>query len=136
MAGRKTKLTPELVQVSKDYLKANDALGQAALLPTIERLALTLGVSRDSLYEWSGKKTKLGKEFSDILEQLKASQADKLIQNGVVGRYNSTITKLMLSKHGYVESQQIDHTTKGQPMPLLGGTTPLPDEDEEESKSE
>jgi hypothetical protein len=72
-------------------------------IPTIEGLAVHLGVSRDTLYEWEDKYP----DFSDILEQLRAAQADQLIQNGLIGYFNSTITKLMLTKHGYADRQEL-----------------------------
>ncbi|MCA1565833.1 MAG: DNA-packaging protein [Acidobacteria bacterium] len=107
--GRPTKLTADLIEVANAYLDLNDQLGPAALLPTIERLALTLGVHRDTLRVWGDE----SQEFSAILERLRASQADKLLQNGLTGRYNSTIVKLVLTKHGYVEKQEVDQNVKG-----------------------
>src|SRR4051812_31303790 len=69
-------------------------------LPTIEGLAVHLGVSRQTLYDWSDEKSvRYQPEFSDILEQLMAAQASQLVQNGLVNNYNPTITKLMLTKH-------------------------------------
>ena len=53
-------------------------------------------------------------EFHDIFEQLRAAQASQLIQNGLVNNYNSTITKLMLTKHGCNDKSEVDHTTKGE----------------------
>lgn len=110
--GRPTSLTPEIIERAWEYVDASDNMGVQTLLPTIERLALTLGVSRDSLYEWGI----LSDEFSDILNKLRAIQADKLIQNGLLNRYTPVMTKLLLSKHGYVEkseqeqSGEIKHT--------------------------
>lgn len=75
-------------------------------LPTIEGLAVYLNINRDTIYAWC----KEHKEFSDIIEKLKESQADKLLNNGLSGDYNSTIVKLMLSKHGYTEKQEMEHT--------------------------
>lgn len=79
-------------------------------LPTVEQLAHTLGISRDSLYE--------RKEFSDILERLKQVQAHLLINKGLIGDYNSTIAKLLLSsKHGYVEKTEVQRTDN--PLKIL-----------------
>ena len=47
---------------------------------------------------------------------MKAAQASQLIQNGLVNNYNATITKLMLTKHGYRDKQEVDHTTDGKPI--------------------
>lgn len=85
-----------------------DRSADRVLLPTIEGLANTLEVSRDSLYEWESDK-----DFSDILEKLRQCQAEKLIQLGLQGRYNATIAKMMLSKHGYVEKSEVDNNING-----------------------
>lgn len=86
-------------QMYENKLKVN--------LPTIEGLAYTLDVSRSTIYLWKEDH----KEFSDILEKLLAKQAFLLINNGISGAYNSTITKLMMTKHDYRDSQE--HTGKG-----------------------
>ena len=91
-------------------------------LPTIEGLAVHLSVARSTIYEWR----KEHPEFSDILEQLLALQASMLIQNGLKGEFNSTITKLMLSKHkgedGQPYTDKSDITSGGQPItPLTDG---------------
>ena len=72
---------------------------------------------RDTIYEWA----KQDPDFSDIVRRLMQSQADKLLQNGLAGRWNASITKLILSKHGYVEKQETDLRVKEMPKPLLGG---------------
>jgi hypothetical protein len=122
-----------MMVTATEYLDKNDSLGAAALLPTIERLALTLGVHRDTLQEWE----KVSPEFSVILERLRASQADKLLQNGLANRWNSTITKLVLSKHGYVEKQATDLTTNGKelPAPILGAAGAVQPHDSDDEAS-
>lgn len=81
-----------------------------AKLPTKGGLARHLGVARDTLYDWSSTYP----EFSDIMEELGAEQEDRLINNGLSGDYNPTIAKVLLTKHGYADKQEIDHTTKGE----------------------
>jgi hypothetical protein len=96
---------------------------QKNYLPTIEGLAVHLGVARATLYDWADPKSdRFHAEFSHIFEQLKAAQASQLIQNGLVNNYNPTITKLMLTKHGYNDKAQVDHTSDGKPIaaPIVG----------------
>ncbi len=76
--------------------------------------ALDLGVARSTIYEWA----KEHKEFSDILEDILSTQERMLLVNGLNGEYNSTIAKLVLSKHGYRESQDITSDNKAV-APLL-----------------
>ncbi|MDF7387072.1 DNA-packaging protein, partial [Proteus mirabilis] len=51
----------------------------------------------------------LGREFSDTLDGIMAFQEMKLINSGLAGDFNATITKLMLANHGYSEKQEVDH---------------------------
>lgn len=77
-------------------------------LPTIEGLAFYLGVARSSIYLWQ----KSHPEFSDIIERLHQKQAAGLINNGLAGNYNPTIAKVLLTKHGYTDKQEIDQKTE------------------------
>jgi len=116
--ARPTKMSPELLKMAQQYVADNDTMNPTTLLPTIERLSIILDVHKDTLYEWE----KEDKGFSDVLRKLRAAQADKLLQNSLIGRYNAVITKLMLSKHGYVEQTQQD--VKVQDVtPILGGAS-------------
>lgn len=106
--ARPTKLTPELLEKAEKYLADNDALGPAALLPTVERLCLILDIDRDTYYEWEHKRP----QFTGIARRLRLSSADKLQQNSLAGRWNPLISKLLLSKHGYVEESKVDQKTE------------------------
>jgi len=123
--GRPTKLTPELIQKAKDYLKScvdtdedkEHGINKKVRLPSIGGLAVALEVRRETLHAWD----KEDEEFSNILEQLRAIQEERLINSGLSGDYAPTITKVILTKHGYREG--IDQTTndKDLPQPILGG---------------
>lgn len=76
-------------------------------LPTVEGLAVRLGVSRETLYAWARDAGK--GEFSDIIERLRAEQAERLINQGLAGNYNATIAKLLLAKHGYKDERKEEH---------------------------
>lgn len=85
-------------------------------LPTIEGLASFLGVNKTTLYEWE----KDHPEFSNALDQIRQEQAQRLINNGLSGDYNSTIAKLILSSnHGMRERVDSDLTSNGKPIPIL-----------------
>lgn len=141
-AGRPTEYTPELLKKAKKYLAdCKDETEQQVIglsvkgtelyknklivnLPSIEGLARYLNVHRDTLYEWE----KEHEEFSDILEAVRAEQAERLINNGLSGDYNPTITKLMLTKHGYSDKTEL--TGKDgkdlMPTPILASLLNVP----------
>jgi len=79
-------------------------------LPSIEWLAKYIGVSRSNIYKWRDEHPM----FSDILEQILEEQADRLINMWLAGRYNWTITKLLLAKHWYIEKQEVENNLKGE----------------------
>jgi hypothetical protein len=106
-------MTKELVEQARAYLDDTKTF-VSTMLPTIEGLSLDLHISRDTIYEWEKLDTELGKEFSDIVDELRAAQGQKLIQNSLQGRYNPSISKLILSgKHGYVEKTEVDQNVSG-----------------------
>jgi hypothetical protein len=147
--ARPTKLTEELVAKAGEYLdtcedkftvvgegKATTVI-QEVNLPTIEGLALHLGLHRDTIYEWekvpeaealvpdeltetaigeAAEQYRLREEFSDIVTRVRQEQAKRLINKGLGGQYNPQIGKTLLSKHGYSEKTEIDHTSKGEQL--------------------
>jgi len=119
-AGRPVEYTPEFTMNAKLYLAScvdsieefHKTRGDASdtyerhvkvKLPSIEGLAVYLKIHKDTIYEWE----KIHPEFSDVLNDLRHQQADKLIVNGLSGDYNPTIAKLLLAKHGYVEKSEL-----------------------------
>jgi len=112
--GRPTKLTRELVDKAAAYVLETDNFYPGSLLPTVERLSLILNVDPDTLYDWSSKEdpTPLQQEISEILKRLKRTQADKLVQLGLAGKYNPVITKLMLTKHDYSDKSTVEEKSE------------------------
>ena len=106
---RPTKYEEDTPQKVIDYLGAYEEVGD--VIPSIAGLALYLGISRETIYDWSAQKGKAA--FSDTLKKLQAEQEAKLLANGLLGKYNPTITKLILYNHKYADSAKVDHTTKG-----------------------
>lgn len=139
--GRPTKLTPKLVKKARAYLaectdsvkwhedpKTHAKLAvQTVKLPTIEGLAYYLHVHRDTLYDWE----KHDRRISDILEDVRQVQADRLLNKGLGGSYNSTIAKMLLSsKHNYIERTAKDIDARVTlPKPILGGISNVPGDD-------
>lgn len=74
--------------------------------PNAGGLARHLGVHRDTLYEWS----KIYPEFKSVLKAMNAEQLDRVLNGGLDGTYNSTISALIAAKHGY--KREISNTIK------------------------
>jgi len=125
--GRPTKYSEEILVKAQEYLDSCEDIDRQIVkqtnsekgyemyenklvvkLPSIEGLARFLNISRSTIYKWAEEK----KEFSDILEDLLVKQAERLLNNGLSGDYNSTIAKLILTKHGYVEKTATEHSGK------------------------
>lgn len=93
-----------------------------ANFPTIEGLALKLNIARRTIYEWADRYP----DFNHMVEWLQSKQAEMILKNSASGNYNPMIAKLILSKHGYKESQEVDVTSKGEKV--VGFTYVAPEE--------
>lgn len=101
--GRPSKLTDELMNKAQDYADFGyEEQGDA--VPSVAGLAVYLGVGRSTIYDNKSA-------FSDILEQIAQKQEQKLINGGLLGGFNATIVKMMLTKHGYSDKQVVDNTS-------------------------
>lgn len=97
-------------------------------VPSKGGLAVHLKVARETLYDWANKYP----EFSDIMERLGSQQEKELISKGLDGSYNPTISKVLLTKHGYREGIE-QSGADGKPLnenvadaitKIYGGTEP------------
>lgn len=112
--GRPSKLA-ESIEKAKEYLMGGyEAVGD--VVPSVAGLACYLGISRSTAQEYA----KDNAEFSGTLEAIKTLQENKLINKGLVGDFNPTITKLMLANHGYSDKAEIDNKSSD------GSMTPKP----------
>lgn len=95
----------ELTQRIQEYM---DFLMECKRFPTNAGLAHWLGVSRDTLNEYSRKKG-----FSDVVAQFDNFSEDMWLQN--LTRPNSTGTAFYL-KNRFAYADTIDHTSGGKPI--------------------
>jgi len=112
-AGRPTKYTAELLEAARSYVDGGYA-EQGDPAPLIAGLAINLGISRETVYAWASQDDK--GEFSDIVSDLMATQERKLLQGGLSGEFNASITKLALTKHDY--SDKSENTLQGGDKPI------------------
>lgn len=101
--GRPSKYDDSMIQIAQDYI---DSCGREATeLPTIEGLALKLGINTDTIVEWA----KEHDEFSVTIKELKEKQKDQLINDGMYGgkEVNSTMAIFLLkANHGMMETEK------------------------------
>ena len=105
--GRPTKYTPELLVKAHEYV--DGAWKEDDAVPMIVGLALHCDISKALVYEWMKNADK--EEFLDIARKVEAMQEKHLAKGGLSNEFNANITKLLLSKHGYSDKQEIDHTS-------------------------
>lgn len=99
--GRPNELLPTLEKAKEYLLGGWELVGD--VIPTIAGLACFAGKRRSTIYEYANNH----EEFSDIVEGILALQENRVINGSLRGLLNPTISKLLLSKHGYTEKQEI-----------------------------
>lgn len=109
--ARPSEYNEEVLAKAKTYLEIG--YDEEEAVRSIAGLALFLEVSRSTVYDWASHEDK--KEFSYIVEDILAQQERTLVNNGLTNKFNPSITKLMLTKHGYSDKieSQTDVTSKG-----------------------
>lgn len=81
-----------------DNLKDSDTV-----IPSLVGLSLYLGIAEDTVQDWKNQKNK--REFSVLCKHILALQHQALLENGLTGKFNAHITKLVLSNaHGYTDN--------------------------------
>jgi hypothetical protein len=97
--------------------KANEYIENYAdhgdAIPSAVGMAVYLNVAKSTLYKWADDNHF---DFSDTLEFCNDAQHVRLMNQGLTGEFNATITKLALSNHGYSEKTQTDVTSGGEPI--------------------
>lgn len=117
--GRPTDYSEQTIVKAVAYINSCRDRKKDVNIPTIEGLAIYLGVTRSTVYEWKDEY----KGFSDILGLLMQEQGMRLINKGLSGKYNPTIAKLILSKHGYKDQVGLSGEGEGSPIKVDGNIT-------------
>lgn len=107
--GRPTNYNDALLKKAYQYLEVYKELGEP--IPTQAGLAVYLGVCKRSLTDWEHKHP----NFLQLIDALKAEQEKTVIAGAMLNEFNSTISKLLLTKHGYSDKveQKIDQKISG-----------------------
>ncbi len=112
--ARPTIFSAEILIQTQSYIDScvDDLKEKVVKIPTLEGLAVYLHINKDTVQEWR----KVHDEFSVLISELLHIQGDRLLNNGLAGTYNSTIAKVLLSKHGYREATDSDITSGGEKL--------------------
>lgn len=103
--GRPTKLTDELKAKAELYL--TDYLSNEDIVPSVAGLACYLDIAKSTVYKYKEE----DEQFSDTLSRIESLQERLLLKGGLLGDFNPTITKLMMSNHGYSDKAQVDNVS-------------------------
>ena len=112
-AGRPTKYSPELLEKCWEYLDRYEEVGD--VIPSQVGLQVYVGISNATLNLWKNQEGK--KEFSSILDEITCKQQQCLLNGGLSGDFNSTIAKLILTKHGYSDKVETENTHSHSGLP-------------------
>lgn len=111
--GRPTELTEDIIEKAEVYLESYSENNEA--IPTIAGLSKHCGLSRSIMYKWVAVEfpNEIQSQFLDIFHDVQQEQEIRLLSGGLSGDYNATITKLMLTKHGYSDKQETELSGPG-----------------------
>ena len=108
--GRPTKynlkLIPRVTAYTKKCLKGG-------VFPTIEGLAPKLKIGTRTIYDWE----KIYPDFSQTIDNLRDTQRELLITNGLKGNYNTRFSMFLLkASHGMTEKEPLVDATQNNYM--------------------
>ena len=105
--GRPSKYNEDVQAKAELYLETFRELGDE--VPTVIGLALFLDVATNTVYNWY--RDEVSPEFLRVFMRVEQIQHQRLINQGLLGNFNPAITKMMLTKHGYSDKQELAHTS-------------------------
>ena len=107
--GRPTSWSKELEDKAWEYVNGGwREAGHA--VPMVVGLCVYIERSKSIIYDWEKDESK---QFSDILKEIKSAQELELFNKSLTGDYNPTMSKLLLTKHGYSDKVDSDVTSGG-----------------------
>ena len=108
--GRPTKFTTSTSKCATHYTKSCLENGT---FPTIEGLATHLGVGTRTIYDWELEHP----DFSQTIDQLRDTQKQLLITNGLAGSYNTRFAMFLLkANHNMSEKDPLISATQNSYM--------------------
>ena len=100
--ARPTDYTEDLLNAAYEYIE-----DCPDVVHTVVGLCLYIGIAKSTCYRWIEENNE---EFKDIVDTVSALQERKLLSNGLTNEFNASITKLLLTKHGYTDKVESTNT--------------------------
>lgn len=129
--GRPSKYNEETIPKTLEYLENFESMGDQ--IPSIAGLAVFLKVGRDTIHEWRKEEGK--EDFSDIIENILGKQEQTLTNKGLTGDFTSTISKLILGKHGYHDKVDSEHSGSIEVTKIERKIVDTPDRDSKKTEA-
>ena len=104
MMGRPTKYDETIIPKTIDYMNNYDDYHD--VFPSVEGLAVALGVGRKTIYRWEEDPRK--EDFRHTLDALRTQGIRVLFNKGLKNEANAMMCKLALGNHGITEKIQTD----------------------------
>ena len=102
MMGRPTKYDKTIIPKTIDYMNNYDDYHD--VFPSVEGLAVALGIGRTTVYRWEDEK----EDFRNTLDALRTQGIRVLFNKGLKNEANAMMCKLALGNHGITEKVQTD----------------------------
>ena len=103
--GRPSKYDDAVQKIAEDYCDNYTNYGD--VVPTVVGLALAMDVATNTVYNWANEDNP---DFLRIFTRVEQLQHKGLVNGGLLGDFNPAIAKMMLTKHGYSDKQELAHT--------------------------
>lgn len=105
--GRPSDYTEELLEKARDYVENYKSYGDP--VPTVAGLCVEIGIHKSTAFDWAKQESK--QEFSYLLRDIESEQERMLVKGGLADIFNMSITKMMLTKHGYSDKVEQNLTS-------------------------
>ena len=105
--GRPTSYDDEMLEAANWYAENYQECGD--VVPSVVGLCAHINRSKSVVYEWIKDPNK--PDFLDIYNKIQEGQERGLVNGGLAGGFAPAVTKMLLTKHGYSDKIEQDHTS-------------------------
>lgn len=113
LGGRPSEYTQKIYDIALAYLD-NFNTKHNHRIPSVVGLCKILKQGSSTLYNWANSEHHLyHEEFSYIMGMIKDYQHFELVDQGLGKKFDSSVARLILYKHGYSEKKETELSGKG-----------------------